>query len=883
MSLDNLNSAGNVEKQRCYDSLDYVFSKTGYDEAQQLIKSMQRRLGELSGQPSQRRINTPYRNTIPPEEEPEYPGDIELETKIRSFVQWNAMAMVINANRKFDGLGGHISTFASSAMLYEVGFNHFFRGNDGEFKGDQIFFQGHASPGIYARAYLENRLDAKKLHNFRQELSDGGGLSSYPHPYLMSDFWQFPTVSMGLGPIMAIYHARFNKYLHARGIIKEIPKTWCFVGDGEVDEPETLGALSIAAREKLEDLIFVVNCNLQRLDGPVRGNGQIVQELESVFLGAGWNAIKVLWGSNWDPLVYSKSQNALMKRFDEVVDGEFQKFSVEPGSYVRKHFFGKDPELLELVSSMTDKQLKTLKRGGHDPKKVYAAYHKAFNHKGQPTVILAKTVKGYGLGEAGEGKNISHQQKKMNEKELREFRDRLNVPISDEEIVDTPFFRPDKSTKEFSYLMNARTNLKGFLPERKERIEHISLPEKIEKHLEGSNGRELSTTMAFVRYLTDLLRNKEFGHRIVPIIPDEARTFGMEALFRQYGIYAPFGQLYEPVDSSSLLYYREEKNGQILEEGINEAGAMSSFIAAGTSYSTHGEVMIPFYIYYSMFGFQRIGDLAWLAADMRTRGFLCGGTSGRTTLNGEGLQHQDGHSLILASSIPTIQTYDTAFGYEIVEIINDGIKRMFHNDEAIYYYLTLGNENYSMPKKPKHSTEGILKGIYKFSEEKGDHKVNIFASGSLVNEAIKAQATLKEFNIGATIWCVTNYKRLREETLLVERERLLYPDKKVDDSFLQKTLANVDGPFVAVSDNMKMVSDQIDKWVPGGLLSLGTDGFGRSDTRENLRDFFEVDEKMIVLASITQLYRQKCIKKSQFDKLYKGIGIAPNKRNPFRT
>ena len=883
MSLDNLNTAGNVEKQRCYDSLDYVFSKTGYDEAQQLIKSMQHRLGDLSGQPTQRRINTPYRNTIPPEEEPEYPGNIELENKIKSFIQWNAMAMVINANRKFDGLGGHISTFASSAMLYEVGFNHFFRGNDGEFKGDQIFFQGHASPGIYARAYLENRLDAKKLHNFRQELSSGGGLSSYPHPYLMPEFWQFPTVSMGLGPIMAIYHARFNKYLHARGIIKEIPKTWCFVGDGEVDEPETLGALSIAAREKLEDLIFVVNCNLQRLDGPVRGNAQIVQELESVFLGAGWNVIKVLWGSNWDPLVYSKSQNALMKRFDEVVDGEFQKYSVEPGSYVRKHFFGKDPELLDLVSSMTDKQLKTLKRGGHDPKKVYAAYHKAFNHKGQPTVILAKTVKGYGLGEAGEGKNISHQQKKMNEKELREFRDRLNVPISDEEIVDTPFFRPDKSTKEYAYLMNARTNLKGFLPERKERIEQILLPEKIEKHLDGSNGRELSTTMAFVRYLTDLLRNKDFGHRIVPIIPDEARTFGMEALFRQYGIYAPFGQLYEPVDSSSLLYYREEKNGQILEEGINEAGAMSSFIAAGTSYSTHGEVMIPFYIYYSMFGFQRIGDLAWLAADMRTRGFLCGGTSGRTTLNGEGLQHQDGHSLILASSIPTIQTYDTAFGYEIVEIINDGIKRMFHNDEAIYYYLTLGNENYVMPKKPKNSTEGILKGIYKFSEEKGDHKVNIFASGSLVNEAIKAQATLKELNIGATIWCVTNYKRLREDTLLVERERLLYPDKNIDDSFLQKTLAKIKGPFVAVSDNMKMVSDQIDKWVPGGLLSLGTDGFGRSDTRENLRDFFEVDEKMIILASITQLYRQKFIKKPQFDKLYKGIGIDANKRNPFRT
>ena len=837
--------------------MDYIFSNAGFDDAQALIQSMQHRLGELSGQPSQRRINTPYKNTISPEDEPDYPGDIDLENKIRSFVQWNAMAMVVTANRNHDGLGGHISTFASSAVLYEVGFNHFFRGNDGKFKGDQIFFQGHASPGIYARAYLENRLDAKKLHNFRQELADGGGLSSYPHPYLMKDFWQFPTVSMGLGPIMAIYTARFNKYLHARGIIDHIPKTWCFVGDGEVDEPETLGALSIAAREKLEDLIFVVNCNLQRLDGPVRGNAQIVQELESVFLGAGWNAIKVLWGSNWDPLIYSKAQSSLLKRFDEVVDGEFQKYSVESGSYVRKHFFGKYPELKDLAANLTDKQIKSLKRGGHDPKKVYAAYHKAFHRKGQPTVILAKTVKGYGLGEAGEGKNISHQQKKMNEKELREFRDRLNVPINDEEIVETPFFRPESNSDAAKYLLNCRENLKGFLPERKEQIQSLPLPTNIQKHLAGSDGRELSTTMAFVRYLTDLLRNKDFGERIVPIIPDEARTFGMEALFRQYGIYAPFGQLYEPVDSASLLYYREEKNGQILEEGINEAGAMSSFIAAGTSYSTHGQVMIPFYIYYSMFGFQRIGDLAWLAADMRTRGFLCGGTSGRTTLNGEGLQHQDGHSLLLCSSIPTIQAYDTAFGYEIVTIINDGIKRMFHDDEAIYYYLTLGNENYAMPAMPDGAESGILKGIYSFKTVKSKkHHVNILASGSLVNEAIKAQVKLDSLGIGSTIWCVTNYKRLREETLAVERERLINPTKKIKNSFLQDTLASAKGPFVAVSDNMKMVADQIAPWVPGGLLSLGTDGFGRSDTRENLRTFFEVDEPMIVLAAITQLHRQ---------------------------
>ncbi len=881
--MNNNQTLSNVEKQRCFDSLDYLFSKNGIDDAQHLLNAMQKRLNDLTGEPKKTRVTTPYINTIPPEEEPDYPGDIELETKIRSFVQWNAMAMVVKANRDHDGLGGHISTFASSACLYEVGFNHFFRGNDNEFKGDQIFFQGHASPGIYARAYLENRISADKLHNFRQELSDGGGLSSYPHPYLMSDFWQFPTVSMGLGPIMAIYHARFNKYLHARGIISEIPKTWCFVGDGEVDEPETLGALSIAAREKLEDLIFVVNCNLQRLDGPVRGNGQIVQELESVFTGAGWNAIKVLWGSNWDSLIYSNHQSILLKRFEEVVDGEFQKFSVESGGYVRKNFFGKYPELKELVNSLTDNQLKHLKRGGHDPKKVYAAYHKAFHHKGQPTVILAKTVKGYGLGEAGEGKNISHQQKKMNEKELREFRDRLNVPIGDEDIVDTPFFRPKKNSKEYNYLIEKRHHLKGFLPERKERISLPELPQNYQKYLEGSSGRPLSTTMSFVRYLTDLLRDKHIGSRIVPIIPDEARTFGMEALFRQYGIYAPSGQLYEPVDSSSLLYYREEKDGQILEEGINEAGAMSSFIAAGTSYSTHGEAMIPFYIYYSMFGFQRVGDLAWLAADMRTRGFLCGGTSGRTTLNGEGLQHQDGHSLILASTIPSIQAYDTAFGYEIVEIINDGIKRMFHDNEAIYYYLTLGNENYEMPAMPEGAREGILKGMYKFKQINGDHNINILASGSLVNQAIDAQNYLNTNGIGSTIWCVTNYKRLREESLACDRINLLNPSAKPTSSYLQTLLGTAEGPFVAVSDNIKMVSDQISQWVPGGLISLGTDGFGRSDTRENLRAFFEVDMKMIVLASITQLLRKNFIDQTLFDTLYGSLNIDGQKRDPFKT
>ena len=619
----------------------------------------------------------------------------------------------------------------------------------------------------------------------------------------------------------------------------------------------------------------------------MRGNGQIVTELESVFKGAGWNVLKVLWGSNWDSLIYSDQQELLLKRFSEVVDGEFQKFSVESGAYARKHFFGKYPELSELVNSLTDEQLRQLKRGGHEPKKVHAAYLNAVNNVGQPTVILAKTVKGYGLGEAGEGKNISHQQKKMNEKELREFRDRLNVPISDEDIVDTPFYRPKKNSKEYKYLVERRNALNGFLPERKERIYAFNFSESYDKHLKGSGERKLSTTMSFVRFLSELLKNKEYGNRIVPIIPDEARTFGMEALFRQYGIYAPSGQLYEPVDSESLLYYREEKDGQILEEGINEAGAMSSFITAGTSYSTHGEAMIPFYIYYSMFGFQRIGDLAWLAADMRTRGFLCGGTSGRTTLNGEGLQHQDGHSLLLANSIPAIQAYDTAFGYEIITIIKDGLKRMFTDNEPIYYYLTLGNENYEMPDMPKGSEEGILKGVYKFKAsetKKTKAVVNILASGSLVNEAIKAQAELyASYNIASVIWCVTNYKRLREESLEADRANMLNPNKKKQVSFLQQTLNDKTGTYIAVSDNLKLVSDQIGQWIPNGLKSLGTDGFGRSDTRENLRDFFEVDKKMIILAAITKLHENKQINKVEFDAIFKQLKIKQNRKNPFKS
>ena len=834
------------------------------------------------------RLTTPYVNTIPVHEEPSYPGDLEIEQRLRNYNRWNAMAMVVKANRDFDGLGGHISTYASSAVLYEVGFNHFFKGQTESRIGDHIYFQGHASPGIYARAYLEGRLSASKLHRFRQELSEGGGLSSYPHPYLMPDFWQFPTVSMGLGPIMSIYQARFNRYMMNRNLLKtdEEPHVWCFVGDGEVDEPETLGALSIAAREKLDNLTFVVNCNLQRLDGPVRGNGKIIQELESVFRGAGWNVIKVVWSSEWDDLFKSEHADLLIKRMGEVVDGEYQKYTVEPGSYTRKHFFGKYPELLDLVSHMSDQEIHDIRRGGHDPVKMYAAYHAALNHKGTPTVILAKTIKGYGLGEAGEGKNISHQQKKMNEKELREFRQHLKIPISDEDVVETPFYKPTKGSDDANYVVEKRQTLGGHLPARFTDAPKLKVPglELFNDFLTDSKGSEMSTTMAFVRMLSKLLKDKSLGQHIVPIIPDEARTFGMESLFRQIGIYAPFGQQYEPADSDSLLYYKEAKDGQILEEGINEAGAMSSFLAAATAYSSNSQYMIPFYIYYSMFGFQRVGDMMWLAGDIRAKGFLLGGTSGRTTLNGEGLQHQDGHSLLLAGSFPTIQAYDTAYRYEIAVILQDGLKRMYGDDEDIFYYLTLGNENYLMPAMPEGAEEGILKGLYLFSKStlKGI-PLNLFGSGSLMNEAVKAKELLEEYGVSVSVFGATNYKRLREESLEADRWNMLNPSKKPKQSYLQELVAKQKGAFVAVSDNMKLVSDQISQWIPEGLMSLGTDGFGRSDTRENLRKHFEVNAEMIVVASLYKLSQlgqvdvklvTKAIKKYNID----GESIAPLRR-----
>lgn len=827
-------------------------------------------------------MNTPYVNTIKPGEEPFFPGDLEIEQTLRNYNRWNAMAMVVKANRENDGLGGHISTFASSAVLYDIGWNHFFRGNGDGHEADQVFFQGHASPGMYARAYMEGRLPASKLHAFRQELADGGGLSSYPHPYLMPEFWQFPTVSMGLGPICSIYQARFNRYLSARKITSHSrePHVWAFLGDGEMDEPESLGALSIAAREKLDNLTFVVNCNLQRLDGPVRGNGKIIQELESVFLGAGWNVIKVVWGGEWDELLASEHGELLTQRMGEVVDGEYQKYTVEPGSYARKHFFGKHPELFELVSHKTDKQLKDIKRGGHDPKKVFAAYDAALKHKGQPTVILAKTIKGYGLGEAGEGKNISHQQKKMNEKELREFRKRLSIPIDDEDVVETPFFRPEKESKEAQYLMKQRKKLGGFVPERKVAYKALKTPgmDYFEEFLKNSGDSEMSTTMAFVRVFGKLLRDKEIGKRLVPIIPDEARTFGMEPLFRQIGIYAPSGQLYEPADSDSLLYYKEAVDGQILEEGINEAGSMASFVAAATSYATHGEPMIPFYIYYSMFGPQRVGDTMWLCGDIRARGFLLGGTSGRTTLNGEGLQHQDGHSLLLLSSIPSVQAYDTAFRYEVAVIVQDGLKRMYQEGEDIFYYLTLGNENYRMPEMPKGVEEGILKGLYKYSVgSKKGKKAHIFGSGSLMQSAIEAQGILEGYGVSADVWGATNYKRLKEESMAASRWNMLHPGKKKKTSYLQDVLAKETGVFVAVSDNMRVVSDQVSSWVPGGLFSLGTDGFGRSETRMKLRDHFEVDARYVTIAVLYQLSEAGGLDVKVVQKAIKDLGVDVEK------
>ena len=865
--------------------LEYALKDKGPQKTVRFLDGLTDRL-RRRGIEVPRVVSTPYINTIPPDKQAPFPGDWEMERRIKSYVRWNAMAMVVNANREHSGLGGHISTYASSATLCEVGFNHFFRGRTDDFIGDMVFFQGHATPGVYARAFLEGRLDERHLHNFRQELAEGGGLSSYPHPYLMPDFWQFPTVSMGLGPLVSIYQARFNRYLQARGFISgEEPKVWAFIGDGESDEPETLGSLTLASRENLDNLIWVVNCNLQRLDGPVRGNGKIIQELEAAFQGAGWNVIKVIWGSDWDKLLAADKTGLLLKRMEEAVDGDYQKYSVEPGSYTRRHFFGKYPELLELVNHLTDEQIHKLLRGGHDSRKVYAAYKAAMEHKGQPTVILAKTVKGYGLGEAGEGRNITHQQKKLNEKELREFRARFGIPVSDEEIAQTPFFRPAPDSRETKYLLGLRKKLGGFLPQRIVNAKPLEVP-KLEVFgdlLKGAGRSELSTTMGFVRLLGLLIRNQTIGRLIVPIIPDEARTFGLDALFREIGIYSSKGQLYEPVDSKSLLYYNETKDGQILEEGITEAGSMASFVAAGTSYATHGRYMVPFYVYYSMFGFQRIGDLMWLAGDIRAKGFLLGATSGRTTLNGEGLQHQDGHSLILSSTIPTLATYDPAFTYEVVVIIADGLRRMYVEGENLFYYLTLYNENYEMPPMPEGVAEGILKGLYKFNAGPGKKtlKAHIFGSGPIIREALRAQQILAEqFDVSADVWSATSYKLMRNDALRAKRWNMLHPLDPPKKSYIETVLAEEQGVFVAVSDNLKIVPDQIAPWVPGGLTTLGTDGFGRSDTRERLRRFFEVDAESVVVATLHALAAKGQLDKRVIAKAIKDLDVDPEKAYP---
>jgi pyruvate dehydrogenase E1 component len=865
--------------------LELTLKNQGAEKANLVLAGLMARL-RSAGVPVPEAVSTPYINTIAAENEPPYPGNREIERRIKSLARWNAMAMVVNANHNESGVGGHISSYASMATLYEVGYNHFFRGGSNGRLADLIYFQGHTTPGNYARAFLEYRLDEGHLHNFRMELAEGGGLSSYPHPYLMPDFWQFPTVSMGLGPLMSIYQARFLRYLKARGLLAagDEPRVWAFVGDGESDEPETLGSITLAARENLDNLIWVVNCNLQRLDGPVRGNGKIIQELEGIFRGAGWNVIKVIWGSAWDELLAADSSGLLVKRMEEAVDGDYQKYTVEHGSYIRRHFFGKYPPLLRLVNHLSDDDLTRLVRGGHDPKKVYAAYQAAINHKGGPTVILAKTVKGYGLGEAGEGRNISHQQKKMNEKELREFRARFDIPVRDEDVVETPFYRPAKDSREIKYLLDRRNRLGGSIPMRKVAAPPLATPrlEHFPDFAKGSGQAEFSTTMSFVRLLSSLIHDKNIGRHVVPIIPDEARTFGIDPLFAQVGIYSSKGQLYEPVDKSGLSFYHEATDGQILEEGITEAGSMASFVAAGTAYANCGVNLIPFYIYYSMFGPQRVGDEIWLAADSRAKGFLLGATSGRTTLNGEGLQHQDGHSPILAGTVPTLYTYDPAFAYEIAVIVCDGMRRMFENGEEIFYYLCLYNENYLMPPMPPGVEEGVIKGLYKFKAGAADkkHKAHILGSGSLIRSALQAQAILADkYDVSADVWSATSYKNLRNEALLAERWNMLHPAEPPKKPYVRQLLEKESGPFIAVSDYMKIVPDQIAKWVPGGLTSLGTDGFGRSDTRARLRRFFEVDAECTVVATLHALAQRGQVAPALAAQAIKDLHVDSEKRS----
>jgi len=873
-----------VETQEWLDALESVLDQEGEDRAHYLLT----RLSELAtrtGTQLPYAITTPYRNTIPVTHEARMPGDLFMERRIRSLVRWNALAMVMRANKKDPDLGGHISSFASSATLYDVGFNYFFKAPTEEHGGDLIYFQGHTAPGVYARAFLEGRISEDQLNNFRQEV-DGEGLSSYPHPWLMPDFWQFPTVSMGLGPIQAIYQARFMKYLEHRGFIPAgKQKVWCFLGDGETDEPESLGAIALAGREKLDNLIFVVNCNLQRLDGPVRGNGKIIQELEGVFRGADWNVIKVVWGRMWDPLFSQDKEGVLQRRMDEVVDGEYQNYKANNGKFVRDHFFGSDPRLQKMVENLSDDEVWKLNRGGHDPFKVYAAYHAATTHTGQPTVVLAKTIKGYGTG-SGEAKNITHNVKKVDAESLKIFRDRFDIPIKDEDLEKLPLYRPAEDSPEMKYLRKTREALGGFVPQRRARSISIPTPplETLKSILDGTGDREISSTMAFVRILSQLVKDKDLGSRIVPIIPDEARTFGMEGMFRQLGIYSSVGQLYEPVDKDQVMFYREDKKGQILEEGINEAGAMSSWIAAATAYSTHNQPMLPFYVFYSMFGFQRIGDLAWAAGDSRARGFLIGGTAGRTTLNGEGLQHEDGHSHILASTVPNCRTYDPTFAYELAVIIRDGIRQMTEEQKDIFYYITVMNEAYAHPAMPEGVEEGIIKGMYLLEEDKRDaaHHVQLMGSGTILREVIEGAKILREdYGIASDVWSVTSFNELRREGLAVERWNRLHPSEKPKQTYVEQCLSGRKGPVVASTDYMKLFADQIRQWVPSREYKvLGTDGFGRSDSRKKLRHFFEVDRYWVVIAALEALVDRGDLEARVLGEAITRFGINPEKLNP---
>ena len=874
------------ETQEWVEAMEAVVERDGFERAQFLLRELADH-AVLSGVGSPYSASTPYLNTIPPELEVRSKGDQELEHKIRSIIRWNAVVMVMRANRDSSDLGGHIASFASSATLYDVGFNHFWQAAGKDHGGDLVFFQGHSAPGIYARAFVEGRLTEEQMDNFRRE-SDGKGVPSYPHPWLMKDFWQFPTVSMGLGPIMAIYQARFLKYLHNRGLADTTGrKVWAFLGDGETDEPQSLGAIGLASRENLDNLIFVINCNLQGLDGPVRGNGKIIQELEGDFRGAGWNVIKVIWGSYWDPLLAKDTEGFLRKRMDEAIDGEYQAFKAKGGAYTRAHFFGKYPELLEMVSNMSDEDIWRLNRGGHDPHKIYAAYHSAVSHTGQPTVILAKTVKGYGMGGSGEAINITHSQKKMKIDDLKSFRDRFQVPISDKEVEQMSFYRPPDDAPEFEYLKQCRTALGGHLPARRTKGDSLDIPALtiFERLLQETGEREISTTQALVQAMTLLCKDKNIGQRIVPIVPDEARTFGMEGMFRQIGIYAHEGQKYEPVDRDQLMYYKENQSGQLLEEGITEDGAMSSWIASATAYSNSGIQMIPFYIFYSMFGFQRIGDLVWAAGDMQARGFLIGATSGRTTLNGEGLQHEDGHSQIMAGNVPNCVSYDPTFSHELMVIIQNGMERMFKKQENVFYYITTMNENYSHPGLSKGQEKNIVKGMYLLQKgKKGKTRVQLLGSGSILRESIAAADLLSaDFKVEADIWSCTSFNQLKRDGDDVSRWNMLHPDKKPKMSHVEKCLLDTDGPVVAATDYVKLFADQIRAYVPRSYSVLGTDGFGRSDTRQALRKHFEVDRYYIAVAALNALMEDGSVSVKTVNAAIKKYGIDPNKNNPLMS